>query len=265
MRRRADARRGAGAAVVLAGCAATIALTTGCVSSPTQPQAIRVGHHRVRLVPPPGWEHLDHGREQLFRNREAELTLSLADLGPSSRAGLVRELEAARRLWLDGRRKDALARVRELHGPPLAFTPSEQRAKFWSPWNEVVYLGDHADSAAVGRGFDALIEGTAALAPDSLEMMAAYALDTTEDAPGREIARQERRMLHGATWVVVDTWSRVSHLDRRRLACLDDGGYLLVLRMERGSVERAGLVFEALLGSIDAEPDTTLALSATNR
>ena len=72
-------------------------------------------------------------------------------------------------------------------------------------------------------------------------------------------------MLHGATWVVVDTWNRVSHLDRRRLACLDDAGYLLVLRMERGSVERAGLVFEALLASIDAEPDTTLTLSATTR
>ncbi len=252
-------------AAVLAGCAATIALSAGCVSTPAQPQAIRVGHHRVRLVPPPGWEHLDHGREQLFRNREAELSLSLADLGPSSRAGLVRELEAARRLWLEGRRKDAFARMRELHGPPLAFAPSEVRAKFWGPWNEVVYFGDHADSAAVGHGFDALIEGTATLAPDSLEMMAAYAIMTTEDVPGREIARQERRILHGATWVVVDTWSRVSHLDRRRLACLDDAGYLLALRMEHGSVDRAGLVFEALLGSIDAEPDTALTLSAATR
>jgi hypothetical protein len=256
---------------VLTGCAAllavviTTALSAGCVPAPAKPEAIRVGHHGVRLVPPPGWEHLDHGREQLFRNREAELTISLSDLGPSSRAGLVRELEAARRLWLEGRRKDAFARVRELHGPTLAFAPSEVRAKFWGPWNEVVYLGDHADSSTVGHGFDALVEGTATLAPDSLEMMAAYAVMTTEDVPGREVARQERRVLHGATWVVVDTWSRVSHLDRRRIACLDDAGYLLALRMERGSVERAGLVFEALLGSIDAEPDTTLNLSEATR
>ncbi|HET9941197.1 MAG TPA: hypothetical protein VFR25_08830, partial [Candidatus Eisenbacteria bacterium] len=142
----------------------------------------------------------------------------------------------------------------------LAFAPDEARARFWSQWNEMTYLGERADSAAVARGFQSLLDGSRDLAPDSLELLARYVLQTTEDQPGREIAHEERRTIHGAEWIVVDTWSAVSHMDRRRIACLDDGGYLLALRTKRGTVERAGLVFEGLLQSIVAVADTTRAL-----
>jgi len=219
-----------------------------------------VGHHRVVLMPPSGWEHLDHGREQLFREREAELEISLADLGPATQRGLKLEIDAARAMWLAGHRKDAFERVRQIHGPALAFAPNGARARFWSQWNEVAYLGERADSATVALGFQSLLDGTRDLAPDSLEQMATYVLQTTEDQPGREIAREERRTIHGATWIVVDTWSAVSHLDRRRIACVDDGGYLLALRVKRGAVERTGLVFEGLLQSVVAAPDTIPAL-----
>ena len=237
--------------------AALLAWSPGCATDPSKPTIVRVGHHRVRLTGPAGWEHLDHGREQLFRERQSELEISLADLGPASRRGLVLEIEAARAMWLAGRRKDAFERVRELHGPTLAFAPDDSRARFWSRWNEVADLGNRADSATVGHGFQALVDGTRGLAPDSLELMAAYALETTEAQQDREIARQERRTVNGATWDVIDTWGRVAHGDRRRIACLDDGGYLLVLRTKRGPVERTGLVFEGLLQSIVAEADTT--------
>ena len=239
--------------------AVVLAVLLGCAPGTPKPTAVLVGHHRVELTPPAGWEHLDHGREQLFRERDAELEISLADLGPASRRGLALEIEAARSMWLSGHRKDAFERVRHLHGPTLAFAPDEARARFWSQWNEMTYLGERADSAAVARGFQSLLDGSRDLAPDSLELLATYVLQTTEDQPGREIAREERRTIHGATWIVVDTWSAVSHMDRRRIACLDDGGYLLALRTKRGTVERAGLVFEGLLQSIVAVADTTRA------
>ena len=91
--------------------------------------------------------------------------------------------------------------------------------------------------------FQSLLDGTDELAADSLELMATYALQITDDQRDREVAHQERRTVHGATWIVVDTWSTVSHTDRRRIACVDDGGYLLALRTKRGAVERTGLVF----------------------
>ena len=239
---------------------AILAVVLGCGPGTPKPTTVLVGHHRVGLTPPSGWEHLDHGREQLFREREAELEISLADLGPATQRGLELEIGAARAMWLSGHRKDAFERVRQLHGPALVFAPDEARARFWSQWNDVTYLGERADSAAVARGFQSLLDASGGLAPDSLEQMATYVLQTTEDQPGREIVREERRTIHGATWIVVDTWSAVSHMDRRRIACVDDGGYLLALRMKRGAVERAGLVFEGLLQSVVAEPDTTRAL-----
>lgn len=235
--------------------AVMLAAILGCAGGPPKPTTVLVGHHRVRLTPPPRWEHLDHGREQLFRERDAELEISLADMGPASRRGLALEIEAARAMWLSGHRKDAFERVRQLHGPTLAFAPDEARARFWSPWNEM-YLDARADSAAVDRGFRSLLDGVQDLASDSLELLATYVLQTTEDHPGREIAHEERRTIRGATWMVIDTWSAVTHLDRRRIACLDDGGYLLALRTKRGAVERTGFVFEGLLQSIDTQPDT---------
>ena len=50
-----------------------------------RPQPIRrdlqVGVHRVRVLPPPGWEILEHGRQHLFRN--GEMQISLIDLAPA--------------------------------------------------------------------------------------------------------------------------------------------------------------------------------------
>ena len=188
MPRRHDPLRPAGArdaarlarVALLAGA---LALAAGCGHKTPESKTFLVGRHRVRLADPPGWEHLDHGREQLFRNRESELELSLADLGP---------------------------------------VPS--------------------------------VEGSA----DSLEQATAMVLRRADDSgPGREIVGQEPRVVHGVVWSVVDTWSRVSHLDRKRVAWLDDGGYVLALRMKRGDAERAGLVFDLLLRSIEAAPDSS--------
>ncbi len=60
------------------------ALATGgaCARPAPVVERMEIGRHRVRLVTPRGWEHLDHGRAQLFRNGEWELRLE--DLGPAT-------------------------------------------------------------------------------------------------------------------------------------------------------------------------------------
>jgi len=88
-----------------------LALACGCSGShAARVQVADVGRHQVRFTIPDGWEHLDHGRAQLLRLGEAQLTL--ADLGPVSAEAMARELEGARALWLSGRRLDAFERVR---------------------------------------------------------------------------------------------------------------------------------------------------------
>lgn len=216
------------------------------------PQLVEVGRHRLKLVPPRGWEHLDHGRQQLFRNGEAELLLE--DLGPATPRGLVNELREARTLWLAGRRRDAFARVRELHGLPMSPLPSQARADFWKPWTDVTYVPEAADSAAIGIAFDELIREAQALPEVPIERLVGFVLEDFHDGDRREIAHQEAERIHGSQWLAIETWDRTSHLGRHRLACLDDGGYLLFLSTRRGLIEQSGAAFDALLASIEVMP-----------
>ena len=224
-----------------------LAVGTGC-SGPAA-RSVEVGRHRVRFVLPKGWEHLDHGRQQLFRRGDAEI--SLVDLGPGTRDVMVAEFQSARSLWQAGRRPDALQRVGDLRGPALRFATSEQRAEFWKPWTDVTYIPGRADSSAIGAAFEALIEGTRLFAEVTPERMLEYVLLQTSDMRRREIRSRDQRTVHGSVWVEVETWDRVSHLYRSRLAVLENHGYLLVLAVERGTLEQAGPAFEDLLQSLE--------------
>jgi len=252
MSRRSDVRAGVAVALALA---LALASVPGCSSPKSNAVEVEIGHHRVRLVVPEGWERLDHGRQQLFRDAEAQI--SLVDLGPATRDAMVSELRAAQTLWLAGRRKDAFQKIRSLRSPSLRFAPSEQRADFWKPWTDVTYIPDAADSGAIGPALEALIEGTAMFEPVTPERMVMYVLMIGADVRRREVGQKEQRTIHGAEWTVVEIWDRVSHLDRARVAFLVNNGYLLVLGIDRGVFEQTGKDFDALLSSIEVAPDTS--------
>src|SRR5437867_11649424 len=94
MSRCADVRAGAVlmlALIAAAGCAWKESAAT---------RTVEVGRHRVRFAVPKGWEHLDRGRQQLFRSGGTRL--SLEELGPATREGIVRELREAEQLWRGG-------------------------------------------------------------------------------------------------------------------------------------------------------------------
>jgi hypothetical protein len=227
-------------------------VVAGCSSAPPETKTLQVGHHRVRVVPPHGWEHLDHGREQLFRNGETQLRLE--DLGPSTREGLVTALRDARALWRAGRRGEAFAQVRALHGPPISFLPWQARADFWSPWTDVTYIPSTADSAALGVAFDRLIRGAEALPETPVPNLTEFVLLQSSDADRREISRHDSLEIHGSEWFSIETWDRLTHHYRRRIAFLDNQGFLLYLTTERGLYERTSGAFDSLLASIEVSP-----------
>lgn len=242
--RRADAR-------MTFACAFALSLAlAGCVR--TVVREVRVGPHLVRLQTPAGWQRFDHGRQQLFRRGEAQV--SLEDVGPLGPEGIQRELESARRLWREGREKDAFARVTSLHVPEICFDSAEQRQAFWQPWSAV--LADPArGNAAVERAFDGMLENTRALGPVRLEDLAAYALKWSEDESRRAVAHRERRHIGKRPCVVLDTWDRVTHGARGRTAFIENGGYLLQLKTDRGTLEQTAAPFESLLGSLEVLPN----------
>ncbi len=227
-----------------------LALALGLASNCARPvpHEVEVGHHRVRFVLPVGWEHLDHGRQQLFRQGEAQIPL--VDLGPATREGMLHELHAARNLWLAGRRRDAFERVRELRSPALRFAPWQRRLEFWTPWTDATYSPETADSAAIGPAFDALIQSTHALPDETPDLLLAYVDALTTDRLGREVHSRKRVTLHDSDWMDVETWSRVSHMSRSRTAFVVNDGYLLVLAMDRGLYEQTRPAFEQLLASL---------------
>jgi len=235
---------------------ALVAAIAACLTAPAcsrrEPQTVLVGRHELRLVTPRGWEHLDHGRQQLFRVGESELALE--DLGPATPEGLTNELREAEQLLHDGRRADALARVRTLHGLPISLSPWQARADFWSPWTDVTYNPDIADDATLGRALEHLIRNAGALPAVSMDQLVEHVLTQSHQGSRREIARKEARDVHGADWVAIETWDRVSHMNRQRLACLEAEGYLLTLSTRRGQLEVTGAAFDSLLASIELSP-----------
>ena len=238
-------------ALVIAAVTCLVA-SMGCSRDASRSHVAQVGRFNLGLTPPPGWEHLDHGRQQLFRIGETELALE--DAGPVTARGLTRELLEARELWMAGRRRDALARVRTLHGPPISLMPSQARADFWRPWTDVTYIPDLVDSASLGGAFDELIREADALPPIPDARIVEYVLGQLPGADRREVAHSDSLKIHGADWLSIETWNRVSHMDRQKVAFLDVDGYLLLLTSRRGPIEQSGAAFDSLLGSIEVLP-----------
>ena len=214
MPRRPDLSAGVALALIfglLAGCAKPIAT------------AADVGRHHVRFVVPKDWEHLDHGRQQLIRHEEWQI--SLTDLGPATGDGMVLELAA-----------------------------SPQLSEFWRPWYDVTYVRERADSASIGLAFDSLLTRAREFPEPAPDVLVGYVLALTNDRPGREIASQRRRTIHGSDWTIVDTWNRVSHEDRSRFAFLEDHGFLLALATEQGPIEALSPAFDSILESCEVTP-----------
>jgi len=235
-----------GIALALAVC---IAIGWGCARR--EAPAFEIGRHRVSLTPPKGWEHVDHGRQHLFRKDVMQVTL--ADLGPGSAEGLVRAISEARAAWLDGRREDAFERVRELKSPALHFATSDAWTGFWRTWNDVSARRDVADSSEIGAAFDSLAVWARRLPASSRDDVVRFALQTTRDRSRREIAGITDRASNGVVGTVAETWGPVSHANRKRTAVTIDKGDLLMLWTERGPIEQTGPVFDALLASMKLE------------
>lgn len=242
MSRCADAR----AALLL------VALIAGCGPRNGATRTVDVGPHRLRFEVPRNWEHADRGRQQLFRSGETRLTFE--SMGPVTREGIVRELRDAKRLWREGQWLVAHARVQNLNSPVLRYASSDQRLEFFRDWHDATYVPAAADSAAIGPAFDSLIEGTTRLPEPSAASLLQYALERTFDMRRMEIARNEKKFIHGTEWTVVEVWDRLSHRWRLRLACAEKDGSLVVLSTEMGRFEVAAPVFDALLASVEILP-----------
>ena len=191
------------------------------------PRSFTVGAHRISARAPAGWETLDRGREVLFRKGDAQV--ALRDLGPVGPHGIHRELERACELWRSGRERDARWRMRLVPVPPERFGTPAQRDAFWAAWHEVAGTPEGSGFAAVEVAFDRLLESVDSLKTLDVAELSPLALGDVDDQQRREVAARRPASVDGRDTVVLDTWDRMSHERRSRVALILDDGYLLAL------------------------------------
>ena len=217
----------------------------GCHAEATPSRQFHLGLGRIAIVPPEGWEVLDQGRTVRLRKGEAEVTIE--DLGPRSPLGIGCEITRARELWREGRAKDALWCMRRIPVPDDLFTSTSQREIFWARWSDVSGASEDADPATVDRAFERLLTEVEALKPKDFPAMVDDAL-ASEDRDGRRAVASRREItVDGHPALILDTWDRLTHTMRQRVAYVYDNGYLLALRTERGPYGATAAALDAVL------------------
>lgn len=222
----------------------------GCSDSSPEPLSLIIGFHQVMLEAPAGWEHLDHGREQRFGDGLSQI--SVADLGPVTADGFRREVVAARELFRARQLEDSRTRLSALR--LRSSFPSAQRwESFAKSWDGIrlAGVGHHSeDPAIVERAYTQALAEIAALPRPGLPTLAAATLERLGHDERHDVASQEATAVSGRPALLVDTWERLSHAQRRRHLFVLNDGYLLVARMELGRFSEMESAFDALTSSL---------------
>jgi hypothetical protein len=225
-------------------------LAAGCAGPGSEPPALKVGVHVVRLGVPEGWQHVDHGREQRF---ERELNqISLADMGPATAEGFRREILHSRELFRAGQHMDARTVLGALRLRPSF--PSERRwSAFVSAWYTLRDVGREdrpLDTGAIERAYADVLAEIDALPRTDIATLAELVLEELGHDERYDIALEEARAIDGRDALLIDTWDRLSHDLRKRHLFILNNGNLLVARMELGRFAESVEAFDALTGSL---------------
>lgn len=151
----------------------SLAVAPGCAGRTPAPLETDVGRHRVRVVLPRGWEHLDHGRQHLFRFGEWQLSLTdrgaangdsslvFAELAPAALREHVFGLVA------DPRRQELASSARRvIHGTPWIQLETWDRVSHMARSRAAYTLHDgallvlaidHGPCEPLAPGFDSLL------------------------------------------------------------------------------------------------------------
>ena len=225
-------------------------------------QEFRVGVHQASFTSRVSWQHVDQGDRHLLRRGEVELVVQ--DLGPVGRDGIRRELERVRALWLAGKSGEARTAMRMIPVSQDHFKTPLHRTEFWEAWSEVSRAPDRLDTVAVELRFRRVFEAVDSLRSLTVDALIADGLKQMGEDRRRSIAGKVRSNLNGREVWVVETWNRLSHVNRERFAFVFDDGYLLVLRTGRGPWPNASRDFEEVLKTLRLAPRNQSGVGARN-
>jgi hypothetical protein len=222
------------------------ALFAGCGSS--RRIELRVGVHHVTVRVPRGWERVDYGQRQVFQHGLARIVL--ADFGLVEPVGYLREIETAQDLWSRGQALDARDRLAKLRLLPASFASHDAYEAIWGATYDLRRTLEHGTPAEGEASFRDLIDALQRLPAPSVEDLADVALRVFGHDQRREIANKTHRQVGGREALVIDTWDRLSHEDRKRYVLAINEGSLLLAATEQGVFAEVEEAFDALVASI---------------
>ena len=228
---------------------AAVLLVGGCARG-ERPVALAVGAVQLEAVLPRGWEHIDNGGHHEFRRGDMRMTLT--EDGIATPESLASALRATRALLVDGRVEEAIARLSNRSDPVLAARDYKESAAFWRDWNSAAYGPFRWDASALTRELDGLTMRALALSPLEGTALATWAVAQRLDTLRYQIQSIAPAAGADSTWWLAHTWSRVSHTDRRQLACATVAGRLVVLDSGMLIEPAAERTFAELLASLES-------------
>jgi hypothetical protein len=227
-------------------------LGLACATAPEEPPKDRVtiGIHDVALRVPEGWLHLDHGLEHRFHRDLRQI--SVADIGPVTREGYLREIDHARELFRNDQVEDAQAHLRDLR-LRSAF-PGDRR---WEAISDAYHIAldgglkKNSTPNEIEEAYDTVIRGVEQLETPSLTVLVERLFPIIETAAHREISGLQPVEISGLKGMRVESWDRLSHDHRQSFLFVLNEHNMLVARMELGKYAEMRQPFEALVESLE--------------
>jgi len=227
-------------------------LATACANETVQeeprPVRLTIGIHDVALNLPVGWQHLDHGLEHRFHRDLHQI--SIADIGPVTREGYLREINHARELFDNNQAEDARAHLGKIQ---LSSAFSTQRWKeISSSWYQAKDGGLRKKLTRfdVDVAYSTVLKEVRWLETPPLPTLVERVLPTLDSGVHREVAQRNPLEIDGLPGVRIETWDRLSHDHHQSYVFVLNQGNMLVVRMELGKSAEVQPAFDALVASL---------------
>jgi hypothetical protein len=222
-----------------------------------EPVRVSIGAHDVAFRVPEGWLHLDHGLEHRFQREIAQI--SLADYGPVTAEGYVREIERARELFRRNQVLDARAHLDRLHLRP-AFDDAGDWKDFTRWWRVVRDggLGRNVEGADVEGAYIWVLSEVEALRSPDLDAIVEHVLPDLHYGAHRDVAERQPVEIDGRAGMRVETWDKLSHDHQKSYLFVLNADNLLVARMELGEFAVMQPAFDTLVETLEIHPSPNL-------
>jgi hypothetical protein len=226
-----------------------------CATVQEEPPPVRltIGVHDIALRVPEGWQHLDHGLEHRFHR--GLLHISMADIGPVTREGYLREIDHARELFRNNQAEDAKAHLGNLQ-LRSAFPGTRQ----WEAISDSWYVARDGGLRRktpwydVEAAYDVVVKAVERLQTPDLPTLVERVFSSLDTGVHREIAEQHPVVIDGRPGMRVETWDRLSHDHRKSCLFVLNEENMLVARMEIGEFAEMQPAFEVLANSLEFPP-----------